>query len=318
MTTIRINENKEIYDLYIHMNNYIQKLITNLPDKHYGEINLILDGGAFSGSYILGSLYYIKELESMNKIKINKMSGCSIGSILCLLYQLDDLEYCAEVYIKIRSYFKTHGNLFIIHDIMKAIYKKMDKNFYKSCHEKIYLSYHDIKKNKTIIKSKYKSNQDIINTILKSSYIPFICGENIFFEGRYFDGLKPHVFTNERSLFINLCMDYKCIMGMLNIKNEVNNIERVLNGILDVHSFMLNQKPTNMCYFIDNMTFSQKILHIFRLIIIQTVVSVSYITYRFYNSIKQQPNWNKYFKFIHLCKSYFKKFTYAYLKYYMV
>ena len=45
------------------MDVFIDKLIKNLPEYNHGSINLILDGGAFSGSYILGSLYYLKYLE---------------------------------------------------------------------------------------------------------------------------------------------------------------------------------------------------------------------------------------------------------------
>ena len=45
-----------------------------------------MDGGAFSGSYILGALYYIKKMEETNHVKVNKLSGCSIGSLLCIIF----------------------------------------------------------------------------------------------------------------------------------------------------------------------------------------------------------------------------------------
>ena len=101
---------------------YINKLIENLDDNiNYKNINLIMDGGAFSGSYILGCLYYLKELEKKNKIKINKVSGCSIGSILCVLYKLNELNYCVDVYDNIRNYFKEMGNLHILRNIVDEI-----------------------------------------------------------------------------------------------------------------------------------------------------------------------------------------------------
>lgn len=302
---------------------YINKLIHNLPDKHYGEINLILDGGAFSGSYILGALYYIKELEKEGKITIKKLSGCSIGSILCILYELDDLDFCASVYSLIREHFKKYGNLFILNDIMTQLLNKMDNDFYKRCNNKIFLSYHDVRKNKSVVRKKYKNNNDLLETILKSSYIPLICGKRLLYKNRFLDGLMPHVFQDEKSLFINLCMDYKYIMGMLNIKNEVNNIERVMNGILDIHAFLLNEYPGNMCYYINDITspkinYSQKILHIIRLIIIQIIVGSSYLIYHGYNSIKDHPSFVKYYYFVDISRIYIQKFIYAYLRYFMV
>ena len=67
-----------------YMDIYINKLIENIPNQSYGEINVIMDGGAFSGSYILGALHYLKIMEKRKSIKIDKLSGTSIGSILCI------------------------------------------------------------------------------------------------------------------------------------------------------------------------------------------------------------------------------------------
>jgi hypothetical protein len=297
---------------------YIDKLINNLPDIDYGDVNLILDGGAFSGSYILGTLYYIKELEKLNRINIKKMSGCSIGSILCILYKLNDLDYCCEVYTKIREYFKIHGNLCILQDIMSDLLTRMPEKFYRKCNNKIFLSYYDVKNNRSVVKKKFKNNSDLIETMYRSSYIPFICGRHILYKNRYIDGLKPYVFPKEKTIFVNLCMDYKCLTGMLNIRNEVNNMERIMTGILDIHTFLLTGNPTSMCYFTDNMTYSQKILHIFRLLIINIIISISYLMYHGYQSIKNNQSFMKYNDIIKILKTYFKKITYTYLKFFMV
>ncbi len=300
------------------METYITKLITNLPNEKIGKINLILDGGAFSGSYILGSLYYIKELEKLKKIKVNKMSGCSIGSILCILYKLDDLDYCTHVYSKIRKYFKQNGNLYIIYEVMNELIDKMDENFYKICNKKIFLTYYDIKYCKSVVKCNFNSNKEIIDTMVKSSYIPYICGTNILYKERYLDGLNPYIFNRGKTIFINLCMDYKCITGMLNIKNEINNVERILYGILDIHTFFLTQKPTAMCYYIDNMTNYQKLLHTVRLIIINIITHLSYISYYIFQHFKTSNNYLKYNYVFSNITHYVKKSIFNYIKYFMV
>ena len=60
---------------------YINKLIENLPDeikenarnKTPIKIDLILDGGIFNGSYLVGALYFIKEMESRKYIKVERI-----------------------------------------------------------------------------------------------------------------------------------------------------------------------------------------------------------------------------------------------------
>tara|TARA_B110000305_G_scaffold241718_1_gene317177 strand:- start:2261 stop:3163 length:903 start_codon:yes stop_codon:yes gene_type:complete len=297
---------------------YVKKLIANLTKKKYGKINLILDGGAFSGSYILGSLYYLKELELQNKIKIHKMSGCSIGSLLCVLYKLNDLDYCCDIYGKIRTYFKEHGNLYILSDVLKDLKSKMPNDFYKLCNNTVYLNYHDISTNQCIFKKTYQNNDELLETIMRSSYIPFICGETAFYKKKYIDGLVPYTFKKKRTLFINLCMDYKCMIGMMNIKNEVNNIERIMCGILNVHNFFVSETPTTMCYYINEMTLTQKILHIFRLIIIRILVAKFYISNHLYSWLEDNIKYSKYCNLINVINSCFKNLAHMYIRYFMV
>ena len=76
---------------------YVIKLIDNLPDnikntKKPLQIDLVLDGGIFNGSYLVGALYFLKEMERRNYIKIDRISGCSIGSIVAFLYYIDGLD----------------------------------------------------------------------------------------------------------------------------------------------------------------------------------------------------------------------------------
>ena len=46
---------------------YVNKLIDNLPDnikntKKPIVLDLVLDGGVFNGSYLVGALYFLKEM----------------------------------------------------------------------------------------------------------------------------------------------------------------------------------------------------------------------------------------------------------------
>lgn len=301
------------------MNLYIDKLIQNIKYYNNYNINLIVDGGAFSGSYILGCLYYIKSLEHQDKIKINKLSGCSIGSILSVLYLLNELDYCRDIYGDVREYFKNNGNLYILIDSIEDIKKKMKHNFYTICNNRLYISYYNIEKNQYIVQSKFKNNDDLCEAIIKSCYIPYICGSSFYYKNKYIDGLKPYLFKNGKSLFINLCMDYKCINGMFNVKNEINNYERIMNGILDIHSFFLKGKATNMCFYLDEITITQQFLHLIRLLIINLGVNILSFSYNVNSIITMNIKFkNK------ICKNYSnvinntKKYIYDFIKFYYI
>jgi len=93
------------------INDYIIKLIENLPDdlknsKTPLRLDLVLDGGVFNGSYLVGALYFLKEMEKRNYIKIERISGCSIGSVVAFLYYIDSLDSMTELYQKATNDFK--------------------------------------------------------------------------------------------------------------------------------------------------------------------------------------------------------------------
>ena len=85
---------------------FMERLIENVPieqNKIPIRIDLILEGGAFNGSYLIGALYFLKEMEKRNMIKIERISGASIGSILGFLYFIDALDLSYSLYAPIKS-----------------------------------------------------------------------------------------------------------------------------------------------------------------------------------------------------------------------
>jgi hypothetical protein len=56
------------------INEFVAKLIDNLPDdiKNPKEpliLDLVLDGGAFNGSYLVGALYFLRKWRSAIMLK---------------------------------------------------------------------------------------------------------------------------------------------------------------------------------------------------------------------------------------------------------
>ena len=127
------------------INNLINN-ISSIPCRK--QIDLVLDGGAFNGSYMIGSLLYFKELEKRNILHIDRISGCSIGSLLGCLYIANKLDIHETFYKIIRSSL-VKGNLTYYYNVLLIIKSKVDKNFYLLCNKRLYITFYNItKKNK--------------------------------------------------------------------------------------------------------------------------------------------------------------------------
>lgn len=135
------------------INDYVIKLIDNLPDdlknsKTPLRLDLVLDGGIFNGSYLVGALYFLKEMEKQNYIKIERISGCSIGSVVAFLYYIDSLDMMSELYQKVTHEFKKQYKLALIKDLKKHLAERIPDDICKKVNGKLYICYNNIKKNK--------------------------------------------------------------------------------------------------------------------------------------------------------------------------
>lgn len=266
---------------------YIQKLIINLPKGEKTEdINIVLDGGIFNGSYLIGALYFLKELEKKHYIKIHKVSCCSISSVCILLYFADALDLMPELYNIILKQFKEKHNLNVFKlcfDKIRLRIKPMNEAYIcKRFNNSVYISYHDIIKGKKIIKSKFKTLDCIFSAIYKSCFVPFIADGNIVYKNRYCDGVNPYILPNEnnrKTLYLDLFGSDK-INYLLSVKNEKNNFHRILSGLLDIHLFYIKQNQTQMCSYVNNWslykTFYNRIL---KLIVEKIVFYSVYLLY---------------------------------------
>jgi hypothetical protein len=234
---------------------YVDKLIKNFPkeSKCLQNIDLIFDGGAFNGSYLIGAAFFLKRLESKCYVKVDRISACSIGSFISLLYISNCLDMFTELYEMLVDHFKKEHHL----DNFESIYKKIKPNLPKNIHQmmtnRVYITYHDAVKNKKMVIHKYKSIKHVFDTIYKSCFIPIVTNGNFLYKNRYYDGLTPYIFEKEKNkkiLFLNL-ISYNKIGDLINIKNEKTNYHRVLSGLLEIHTFYIKNSNTQMCSYVN-------------------------------------------------------------------
>ena len=170
------------------INDYVIKLIENLPDdlknsKTPLRLDLVLDGGMFNGSYLVGALYFLKEMEKRNYITIERISGCSIGSAVAILYFIDALDMMSPLYDIVKKEFKNGYKLPTIKELKIHLKDRIPSNICEKVNGKLYICYNNIKKGKKTIKSSYKDIDEIFNTIIKSSFIPYFIDGNFLYDG---------------------------------------------------------------------------------------------------------------------------------------
>lgn len=245
----------------------IQKLIKNIPKPDTPMIlDVVLEGGAFNGSYELGGLYVLKQLEHHGYIKIERFSGVSIGAILAFSYITNTLGLYTKCYNKIREQWRDELSLTNVKKYISNIIKKKvnSKIFDKFKKDKLFITYFDTETNTQIVKSEYSNIQEFKETLLYSINIPYIMfqkdSSNNYIEERFIDGAQPHIFhnrdqsSNKKILYLSI-NHYSKIKNMFSTKNENTPQGRILEGILDCYNFFLYNKRNRLCSYVNEWGF---------------------------------------------------------------
>ena len=241
-------------DLLHPLKNYLHTLIDNLDRESIPKkIDLIIDSGAFNGGYQYGILLYLRELETLKILTIDKISGCSVGALLGALYLINSLDKGIIIYDKFLESFRETNYLKNTEDIIrKIITNNIDDVTFLN--DRLYITYYNIKTMKQITVSTYNTKEDLIDTLIKATYLPYITDSNLKYKDGYCDGFNPYIFpkTKKSILFISLLSVYR-IKTIFYIKNEINIWSRLLNGVVDINNFFLDL-PSDFCSYINNWT----------------------------------------------------------------
>lgn len=272
----------------------IKNLIDNYPKQESCKvIDLVLESGAANGSYHLGCMMYLQGLEQKKIIKIDRISGSSIGSIIAIYYFTDTLSEFFCDYKKLRNCFKEHLNVNILKTILEKKINQIDTRTFNIIKSKLYVVFHSIKEKQQITKTNFKDKDDLLYSILKSSHIPYIINGNYFFEyndDKFFDGGIPYIFPERNSetniVYISINNLYN-LSGIISVKKEKNNYGRFLKGALDAHQLFLYDKKGVFCSYVNKWN----IFDYFILRIKQIILKISfyaliliYIIFNFINN----------------------------------
>ena len=267
---------------------YIKALILNVDhSKLKKEVNLIFDGGAFNGGFAAGVAMYIKAMEEHGLIKVHKISGCSIGSAVALWYicgcKVEAIHFFEQTTNSFQDTMELIGYHKTIKDFVTFLFPDGNVSTLKY---KLYINFYDTHKHKQKIVSDFKSVDHLIDCILQSSHIPYIIDGNARYNGRYIDGIVPHIFTGSKnsnssteSLFIKLVTLHKCSRAMV-VKCEANIQYRLLAGVADANEFFITGS-SDMCSYVSHWSYfnilqlrSREIIILFIISIIEWIILV--------------------------------------------
>lgn len=261
-----------------YVNAYASNInINNIPKN----INLILDGGAFNGGSIVGNLLLLKQLEFQGHIKIHKISGCSIGALLGLLFITDKLDCAAYYFKKLLKNLRQDIQLNQIKKMIKEIVKNID---IATLNNRLFITYNNVISLQHIVVSKYTSKKALIDILIQSAYIPLLIDGDIRYKNKYCDGFSPFIFNKESipTLFISLLTSEK-MKYMIYTKNDNDIWPRLFEGLDDMYNFF-NKGKSKYCNYIENWTVYDFVIFRFREIIITGIIIIINIFIRLKNT----------------------------------
>ncbi len=259
-----IHTNINRYKLTQQYLNSITKPLLKEPK----EIDLVFSSGAFNGPIGMGVGMYLKKMEEHKMIKVKRVSGSSIGSLLSLWYIMTDLhdenifDFFEKYFISVINDFKKSKNLLMYRKfIHEYVYKIFNTDDMSAVNKRLYITYSDTKKHKKRTVCIYKNRNHLIDCIYKSGYLPYITDGKSKYKDRYVDGIYPHFFENKKHknrdiLFVNMmCKTY--ILSSFSVK-DTNVYKKLSIGINDANNFF-NTGQSSLCIYTKNITYKNEL-----------------------------------------------------------
>ena len=258
---------------------YIRTLVSKVNSSHNTyippTIDLIFDGGAFNGGMGLGVAMYLKELEKTNRIKVKRVSGCSIGSLIALYY-LTNINYdINKMFLAMRKCFKQKFDLTQYSVCVRDfIFNNMTDDL-SNINNALHITYYDSVLGKQMVVNNFESREHLLECIIRSSHLPFIANREFKYENRYLDGISPHVFRDRKrpAIFVMIVTRFN-FHRVLNVNDEDNVNERLLIGINDIDKLFTSGKSQMCSYYNEWSLLSTISLRIRELIFLYIIISI--------------------------------------------
>ena len=297
-----------------HIRQYIKTI--DKPDTPC-NIDIVLEGGGFNGSYEYGVLHLIRERERHGILKVQRISGASIGSILGFCYAIDNLELYSKYLHVTQERFKQDGSFISCKNIIKETIDLLDDSLFKNIQKnKLFVTYFNINERKQYVQSEFLSKEDLFNSLLKSCYVPLLFDRNMALDidkVYYADGGQPYIFES-RSQYDNKILyvsinQISRLTNVFSLKGEKNQNNRIMEGLLDGMQFFTYGKRTTMCSYIQQWNIFDFIIIRIKQFILLIASHILYYTVYVTRQIDPRLKETTLYKIIHNIVSLFIKDT---------
>jgi len=264
------------------MKKIIESLMKNIEKPETPqEIDLIIDGGGFKAAYIVGNLLYLKEMEKQGFITIARISGTSMGSLLGVLYFLDKLNIVYKLLpVFSKDYKKTNKLTNTFSFIKRSLNAIIREKGMSNIDKRLYINYYDLENNREVLINTYSTSENLFKKLHFSCFIPFM------FDGRpsicnKIDGITPFIFPkreNVKILFLSaVSISNISTFSEVLYTDDKNITYKMLQGILDMHAFYLDNKSTNMSHYIDKNSLTTTVYFLIRKILTYFIVMLIHL-----------------------------------------
>jgi hypothetical protein len=247
------------------MGEYAAKLAQNMPAT-LSPIDVVLDGGLFNGSYLIGVCYFLKH------IPVARISGCSIGSLVGMMFWADGLDLLAAAYDEMMSQFRQTKTFYAFAESVRSI--ALPDDILQRVNGRLFITYYRATvpgRFKKVVKRRFKTVHELRECVMRSSFLPWMSAPEALYQGRYLDGTNPYVFCNQavsrRILFVDLHSTWRKYSESVVAKNEHTNAHRVLSGLVDAHAFFVKGYETELCSYVDAWSVRRRIDHWIRAVV---------------------------------------------------
>ena len=239
------------------LNSYIKSLVNNADYQNIPmNIDVVFDGGAFNGIIEQGIAMYLKTMEENGKIKVHRVSGCSIGAFIALVYVTNKFFDFEASFLRISKHLKEHHNLLECARTAKTyIFEQLTENDIYKLNDTLYITYYDMELSQQVTVSRFDSREQLYECIMRTSHIPFLSNKEFKYNERYVDGLTPHIFKDGKrnALFVST-LTRKKICRMMISSVETNCTSRLITGVADADDFF-SRRSSDVCSWVNDWRF---------------------------------------------------------------
>lgn len=281
-----------------YIEQYIKALIVNVDNSNIPKtVNLIFDGGAFNAFYATGIALYLLELQKQN-ITIDKVSGSSAGAGVAMNFLAGNFLYMEQLFDKLTTCLRDTHQLGVIPTLIRDnVYYLFDNDTtaLDVLQDRLFISYYDVEERKQKVVSSYSSREELIEYLIRTSFVPYLINGESRHKNKYIDGISPYIFSNKfPNLFVKLITNGRAASCLMT-KNEENPHHRIMAGVAAANDFFTTGY-SSMCSYMHDWTMTDNILFrgrttfiFFIFTIIEWMVFIkSYIPNTFTDSLMMQ------------------------------